>query len=50
MNKKGLVWREVALWVIALIVLAVAIMGIFIFKEKGFNVLEKLREFLRFGG
>lgn len=48
-NKKGdLVWREVVLWVIALAVLALVTIGIFLFKDKGINLLDSLKNLLRF--
>lgn len=49
MNKKGeLAWREIVLWVIAIAVLSLIIMGIFLFREKGVNIFDSLKNMLRF--
>ncbi len=48
-SKRGeLAWREVVLWIIALAVLALVVMGIFLFREKGMSLLESLKNILRF--
>jgi len=49
-NKKGLVWSEIAWWVIGLVVLALVIIFIFILNKQGLTLLEKIKNFLRFGG
>ncbi|MGB9707950.1 MAG: hypothetical protein ACPLXC_01315 [Candidatus Pacearchaeota archaeon] len=41
--------REVIAWIIALLVLAFIIFGIIILQNQGFNLIDKLKEFLRFG-
>lgn len=48
-NKKAIVWNEVALWIIALFALVIIIIGVFVLKAKGINLIDKLREILRFG-
>ncbi len=50
-NKKGKkgVEREVIAWVIALLVLAFAVILILILNKQGINVIDKIKEFLRFG-
>jgi len=48
-NKKGIVWHEVGLWIIALVILGVIIVGIFLLKEKGISLIEKIKELFRFG-
>lgn len=48
-NKKGLVERETALWILAIIVLAAIVIIIFFLRGKGINILEKIFEILRFG-
>ncbi len=47
-DKKAFIWGEVALWIIALIVLVIVIIGIFMLKTKGINLIDKLAEILRF--
>ncbi len=47
-RNKG-VEREVIAWIIALLVLAFIIFGIIILQKQGFNLIDKLKEFLRFG-
>jgi len=48
-GKRGeLVFREVVLWIIALVVLALITMGIFLFRDKGINLLDSLKNLLRF--
>lgn len=49
MNKKGIVWHEVALWIIALAVLAVVVAGVFLLKGKGISLIDKIKDLLRFG-
>lgn len=47
-NKKALIWNEVAMWVIAIVILVIVIAGIFLLKTKGINLIDKLGEILRF--
>lgn len=47
-NKKGIVWREVPLWIIALIILGIVIVGIFLLKEKGISLIDTIKDLLRF--
>ena len=49
MSKKGLVERETALWILALLVLLVLIAIVFFLKAKGINVLDRIFEIFRFG-
>jgi len=48
-NKKGIEFHEVGLWILALVALAIIIWGLIMMKEKGINILEGLKELLRFG-
>ena len=48
-NKKGIEFSEVGLWIIALVALAIIVWGLIMMKEKGINILESLKELLRFG-
>lgn len=48
-NKKSSVSWEVITWIIALLVLAFAIIMYLILRKGGFNYLDKIKEFLRFG-
>jgi len=47
-NKCG-IEREVIGWIIALLVLAFIIFSIVILQKSGINLIDKLKEFLRFG-
>ena len=47
-GKKG-VEREVIAWVVAFLVLAFAVILILILNKQGINVIDKIKEFLRFG-
>ena len=47
-NKRGIVWSEIAWWVIGLIVLALVIIALFIMQKRGLDLLERLKELLRF--
>lgn len=44
MNKRGIMWRELGLWLLALAALAVIIFIIFLLKDKLFNLFEKFME------
>ncbi len=48
-NKKGLVWSEIAWWIIGLAVLALVIVLIMIFRSSGTGLLDKISNFFRFG-
>lgn len=41
--------QEVIAWVIALLVLAFVVFAIIILQKQGFNIIDKIKEFLRFG-
>ena len=47
-NKKAIVWNEIALWILAIAALVLIILGIFVLKSKGINLIDKLGEILRF--
>lgn len=47
-NKLG-IEREVIGWIIALLVLAFIIFAIVVLQKSGINLIDKLKEFLRFG-
>jgi hypothetical protein len=47
-NKCG-IEREVIGWIIALLVLAFIVFSIVILQKSGINLIDKLKEFLRFG-
>lgn len=47
-NKKGLEISEVILWIIALISLIIIIIGIFIFRKGGENLIEKIINLFRY--
>jgi UPF0716 family protein affecting phage T7 exclusion len=51
MNKRGveIAFETLAKWIIAILVLVIAIMGIIILKSRGSDLLNKLAELLRFG-
>ncbi len=48
-DKKGIEFEMIGWWVVALAVLAIMLVGFFILKDKGINVLEYVRNILRFG-
>jgi len=48
-NKKGLIWSEIPWWVIGLLVLALVIIAIFVLQKRGLDLLEQIKNFLRFG-
>ena len=48
-GKRGeLVFREIVLWIIALAILALVTIGIFLFMGKGINLLDSLKNIMRF--
>lgn len=49
-DKKGAMWWDNLGWaLIALAVLAIVILGIWLLSQKGINLIDKLKEVLRFG-
>jgi len=48
-SKRGLVWSEIAWWIIGLVMLALVIIAIVILQKRGLNLLEQIKTFLRFG-
>lgn len=48
-NKRGLVWSEIVWWIIGLLVLGLVIGGIILLNRQGINLLDKIKELLRFG-
>jgi len=48
-NKKAIVQRETALWILAIIVLAVVVLIFFFLRGKGTDILQKIFDMLRFG-
>ena len=47
-DKRGLVWSEIAWWIIGLVLLALVIIAIVILQKKGMNLLDQIKTFLRF--
>lgn len=48
-NKRGVVWNEIVWWIIAIVLLAMIIIGIIYLKNSGINLGDKIKEILRFG-
>ena len=48
-DKRGLVWNEIAWWILGLIILALVIILIVILQKRGITLLAQLKNFLRFG-
>jgi len=48
-DKRGLVWSEIAWWIIGLAVLVLIIVLILIFKGSGSDLLDKISNIFRFG-
>ncbi len=48
-KKRGLIASEITWWVIGLIVLALVIILIFTLQKRGVNILEEIKNILRFG-
>ncbi len=46
-DKRGLVWSEIAWWVIGLLVLGFVIFLLIILQKQGINLLEKIKDFGR---
>ena len=49
MKKRGIVWNELAWWIIALAVLAMIVIGIWALRDQGFDLLDKIKDLFRFG-
>lgn len=47
-NKKGIAAEALPWIIIAIAILAILMVGIFVFKEKGVSVIDKLKDLLRF--
>ncbi|MEM4703133.1 MAG: hypothetical protein QXP53_01475 [Candidatus Pacearchaeota archaeon] len=47
--KKAMVPRELGWWIIALVVLVLVILGLMLMQKKGINVIDQLKNLLRFG-
>ncbi len=48
-NKKAIVQSETALWILAIIVLAVVVLIFFFLRGRGTDILQKIFDMLRFG-
>ncbi|MCL6500493.1 MAG: hypothetical protein K6T16_00465 [Candidatus Pacearchaeota archaeon] len=48
-GKRGLVWSEISWWVIAIVLLAMVVIAIILLHAKGTNLIEEIKNFLRFG-
>lgn len=48
-NKRGLIWSEIAWWVIGLVILALVTVFLLLISKQGQALIEKIREFLMFG-
>ena len=48
-DKRGFELSEIALWIVALAVLALAVIGIFLLREKGADIMDKIRQILGVG-
>jgi len=48
-NKKGFTWSQLGYWLLALIVLVFIVYALFLMKEKGVNLVDKIKDVLRFG-
>ena len=49
MNKRGIAFETLAKWIIALLVLAIIVMGIALLKGRGAELIEKINNLFRFG-
>ncbi len=49
MNKRGIAFETLAKWIIALLVLAIVVLGIAILKSRGMDLMEKIQNLFRFG-
>ena len=48
-NKKGLEFRELGLWILFVVAIIIIIIGIFMLREKGVNILKALKDLITFG-
>ncbi|MEM4641267.1 MAG: hypothetical protein QXW65_01995 [Candidatus Pacearchaeota archaeon] len=48
-KKKAMIPRELGWWIIAIVILVLLIIGLAIMQKKGINLIEQLKNFLRFG-
>jgi len=48
--KRGDINWEVIAWILAILVLAFAVFMIVIIRKQGFNMIDYIKNFLRFGG
>lgn len=48
-GKKGIVWSEIAWWVIGLAVLAIVIVAVMIMRGRGTDLIEQIKNIFRFG-
>lgn len=50
MNKKAdFGWEEIAKLILIIIILIILILIVYLYKDKALEVIEKLRDFIRFG-
>ena len=47
--KRGIAFETLAKWIIALLVLAIIVMGIALLKGRGADLIEKINNLFRFG-
>ncbi|MDO8517626.1 MAG: hypothetical protein Q7S33_05890 [Nanoarchaeota archaeon] len=50
MNKKGIEMETLAYWIIAIVILAVIVMGYLILKSKDISAITYIKNLFRFGG
>lgn len=48
MDKRGVEWQELLLWLIAIASLIVIIVGIFLYKKAGVSLIDKIINLFRF--
>lgn len=48
-NKRGLIWNEIAWWIIGLVVFALVAVFILLISKQGQTIIDKIKEFLMFG-
>lgn len=50
MDKKGdFGWEEIAKIILVLVILIILILLIYLYKDKSIEIIDKLRDFIRFG-
>ncbi len=50
MNKKGdFGWEEISKIILVLVILIILIILVFLYKDKAIEIIDKLKEFIRFG-